>query len=197
MRIIRASDCRITPWKNGGGSTTEIAIEPQVASLDQFNWRVSMARVESDGPFSEFSGVDRTLALVKGNGLALAIGDAAAVVLQRGSEPIRFAGDIPTSARLIAGQITDLNVMTRRKRFTHKLRRIQEPATCDFDDHDVAVVVACSGHVILTSARDVITLDESDAAIMGRASDDAVRIVPATSAECYLVLLRERRSQPG
>lgn len=73
-----------------------------------------MARIISDGSFSEFVGIDRTLAIVKGDRLSLAIGDAAPVVLDPNTEPIHFRGDTPTSARLLAGEITDLNVMTRR-----------------------------------------------------------------------------------
>src|ERR1700724_4705436 len=85
LKIVRASDCGTTPWKNGGGSTTEIAAAPFGATLDNFDWRVSMARVASDGPFSEFAGIDRTLAVVKGGGLELTIGGGAPVMLQRGS----------------------------------------------------------------------------------------------------------------
>jgi environmental stress-induced protein Ves len=31
VKIVRASECRTTAWKNGGGSTTEIAGEPNGA----------------------------------------------------------------------------------------------------------------------------------------------------------------------
>ena len=117
MRIIRAGDCKTTPWRNGGGSTTEIAIGPPGASLDDFDWRISMARVASDGPFSDFAGIDRTLAVVKGNGLVLTTGKNAPVILSSGAYPVSFSGDASTSARLTAGEITDLNVMTRRGRF--------------------------------------------------------------------------------
>jgi environmental stress-induced protein Ves len=126
----------MTPWKNGGGSTTEIAVEPSGALLENFDWRVSVARVVSDGPFSEFAGIDRTLAVVKGNGLVLTIGNNASVVLERGSDPISFAGDVPASAWLSGGEITDINVMTRRGRFGHQLRCIRKPALCDFDGHE-------------------------------------------------------------
>ena len=108
VKIVRAGECRTTAWKNGGGSTTEIAVAPPGASLDDFDWRVSMARVASDGPFSEFANIDRTLAILKGHGLSLAIGGAAPVMLDQNSEPIRFPGDMPTSARLLAGEIIDL-----------------------------------------------------------------------------------------
>ena len=49
------------PWKNGGGCTTEIAIAPPGASLDAFEWRISLATIAASGPFSAFPGVDRTL----------------------------------------------------------------------------------------------------------------------------------------
>jgi len=56
------------PWKNGAGSTTEIAVFPQDAGFTDFDWRVSLATIGADGPFSVFPGVDRTLALVEGHG---------------------------------------------------------------------------------------------------------------------------------
>ena len=68
MRILRAESYRRMPWKNGGGETTEIAVSPEGAGLDDFDWRVSMARVESSGPFSLFAGIDRTLAILEGEG---------------------------------------------------------------------------------------------------------------------------------
>jgi hypothetical protein len=197
VKIVRASERRSTAWKNGGGSTTEIAVVPPDASLDSFDWRVSMARVASDGPFSEFAGIDRTLAVVTGDGLSLTIGDAAPILLDRNADPISFAGDAPTSARLAAGAITDLNVMTRRGRFAHRLLRIREPRRCDFDDNDTALVVACSGKLELTLLQENVTLAEGDAAILTRTGDAAFWIAPNPPADGYVVLLRECCVQVG
>ncbi|WP_213769766.1 HutD family protein [Bradyrhizobium sp. dw_78] len=197
MKIIRAIDCRTTRWKNGGGSTTEIAAEPAGASLDTFDWRISMAQVASDGPFSEFAGIDRTLAVVRGRGLMLTIGANAPVTLGRGSDPVQFAGDLATSARLVAGEITDLNVMTRRRRFSHRLLPVREPFSGNFDNSDIAIVVSLDGRTNLTSGQDFATLDRGDAAILLRSSNAPFRIAPTAPGECYLVLLRERGDQPG
>jgi environmental stress-induced protein Ves len=193
LQIIRAKDCPTAPWKNGGGATTEIAAAPPGASLDTFDWRVSMARVASDGPFSEFSGIDRTLAVVSGNGLVLSIGSNAPVTLARGSDPIGFAGDAATSARLVAGAVTDLNVMTRRRRFSHRLRQVREPEACDFDGHDIALVLSLDGSTTISSARDLATLGHGDAVIMTRDFEAGFRIAPDAASECWLVLLREHR----
>ena len=43
LRVIRAAECQTMPWKNGGGETTEIAVFPSGAGLDDFEWRISMA----------------------------------------------------------------------------------------------------------------------------------------------------------
>jgi hypothetical protein len=195
VKLIRASDCLTTPWKNGGGSTTEIAAEPAGASLDTFDWRISMASVAADGPFSEFPDIDRTLAVVKGNGLVLTIGNDAPVTLDCGSDPIGFAGDTATSARLIAGEITDLNVMTRRRRFSHRLLCMREAVSCNFEGNDLTVVLSLNGSTTLATERGVATLDHGDAAILERAYEARFRIAPAAGSACYLVLLREHRTR--
>jgi environmental stress-induced protein Ves len=191
-RIIRARDCKATPWKNGGGSTTEIGIGPGGSSLEAFDWRVSMAQVASDGPFSDFAGIDRTLAVVKGSGLVLMIGNNAPVTLSSGSDPVSFPGDTPTSARLTVGAITDLNVMTRRGRFRHRLLRLDKSTPCDFGDHDIAFVLSLDGTTEVTFDRESATLDHGDAALINRTAMAGFRISPATN-RCYLVWLREQR----
>lgn len=127
MRIIRAADCLIMPWKNGGGTTTEIAAHPQGASLDDFDWRVSMAHVGTDGPFSSFPGIDRTLSVLTGNGIVLAFGDGETVRLDQSCAPYPFSADRPVEGQLVAGPIDDLNVMTRRGRWLHRVERLTDP----------------------------------------------------------------------
>ena len=113
------------PWKNGGGVTIEIAVSPDGAGLDDFDWRVSMARVESDGPFSSFAGIDRTLVLLEGKGLILHVEGRSPLGLTRVHEPVSFPADVATSAGLIDGPITDLNVMSRRGRIERDLRLLR------------------------------------------------------------------------
>ena len=54
VRLLTPNDYRSMPWKNGAGRTTEIAVHPAGAALDAFAWRVSIADIERDGPFSRF-----------------------------------------------------------------------------------------------------------------------------------------------
>jgi environmental stress-induced protein Ves len=123
MQVLRAADHKVMPWKNGAGSTTEIAIFPEGAGLEAFGWRLSMAGVTADGPFSAFAGIERTLAVLEGEGIALDIEGRGTLTVTRDGKPASFPGDAPTAGRLLGGPILDLNVMSRRGRFGHRLTR--------------------------------------------------------------------------
>ena len=122
MRPIRRRDLPAQPWRNGGGVTREIAVHPQGAGLDGFVWRISLAEVAADGPFSPFPGIDRTLTVIEGPGLSLDFGGGT-VALPPG-QPLPFPGEAPVAARLAQGPITDLNVMTRRGAARHLVTRL-------------------------------------------------------------------------
>jgi len=122
MHILRRENYRVSRWKNGGGETTGISVFPENAGLDDFDWRISMATVASDGPFSAFPGIDRTLSVLQGQGIVLEV-EGRETELTPVSMPFSFAADATSSARLIGGTIIDLNVMTRRGRFTHIVER--------------------------------------------------------------------------
>jgi hypothetical protein len=111
------------PWKNGGGSTTEIIIEPPDAQFHDFDWRISLATITHDGSFSLFPGVDRTLALVEGPGMVLDVGDGSRFALGDEDTIIEFPGEAAMRATLSGGPNIDFNVMTRRALCHHKFGR--------------------------------------------------------------------------
>lgn len=123
MHIVRSEEFRRMRWKNGDGETAEIAVFPPGAGLSDFDWRVSMATVARAGPFSLFPDVDRTLAIVEGAGITLEIEGRPAVTLTGKNEPFAFPADIATTATLVEGPIVDLNVMSRRGRWSHRVER--------------------------------------------------------------------------
>jgi uncharacterized protein len=186
VRTLRSSEYRRMPWKNGGGETTEIAVSPAGAGLDDFGWRVSMARVERDGPFSAFPGVDRTLTILDGEGLRLAVADRPAVVLDAAAEPFAFPADAPTDSSLVAGPVTDLNVMTRRGSFTHSVRRLSLSETADIRSGAEAILLLCHrGHIMLTVNGETVRLAPLDCLILDAPA--ALRAEPQPQAVLFLI----------
>src|SRR5687768_11288563 len=80
MRHLKADNYRRQPWKNGGGFTTELMVEPDG---DRWLWRLSIANVEQSGPFSDFAGYERTLMLLSGEGMELHFEEAPAMRIDR------------------------------------------------------------------------------------------------------------------
>jgi environmental stress-induced protein Ves len=141
VRRIAASEQRVMPWKNGGGTTTEVARWPEGASMDDFGWRVSLATVAVDGPFSRFAGVDRTLAVARGQGMVLAVEGRGEIALGVASLPLAFPGDVAVDARLIGGPTVDFNAMTRRGLWRHWVTRARIEARAPLEPlGDVALV---------------------------------------------------------
>ena len=128
MRKWSKSDYQSMPWKNGGGSTTELAIFPSGASLDDFVWRLSTANVNTSGPFSHFAQIDRSLAVLSGEGLILHSDSeqyaSSRVSLTQESLPYRFSGETAIHAELILHSVLDLNLMTRRDVCQHFMQRL-------------------------------------------------------------------------
>jgi environmental stress-induced protein Ves len=112
------------PWKNGGGVTTEIAAFPPGSGIDDFAWRVSIADVEADGPFSSFPGVDRTIALVSGRGMRLASPSFGVRVIAEAFQPFAFRGEDAVHCTPLDGPIRDFNLMTRRALANGSLRAV-------------------------------------------------------------------------
>jgi environmental stress-induced protein Ves len=159
------------PWKNGGGETMEIAVGPPDASLAAFGWRISLAQVDSSGPFSRFPGVDRTLSILRGQGLELAVEGHSPVTLARDSEPFRFAGDVPTVATLVRGPVTDLNVMTRRGVHRHTMERHRDVGPWELRLRAaITGIVVADGAVAISCAGENATLDALDTVLITQAS---------------------------
>ena len=113
LKLLHANDYKRVRWKNDGGWTTEIAREPADPASD-FVWRISIADIESDGPFSSFPGVARELMLLAGSGIELDIDDAPPFRLSERFQRVRFEGESRVECRLLAGATRDFNVMTQR-----------------------------------------------------------------------------------
>ncbi len=171
MQKWSSSDYRRMPWKNGGGVTTEMLIYPAEASLDNFVWRLSMAEVNSDGPFSFFPQIDRTLTLLQGAGMVLHHDDGLAadqrVSLYQDSAPYAFAGEVAIRAELLQGGIVDLNMMSRRDVCSHYVQILAEGQHyIQASDAQQLVLFCAAGAVQLSSPEGSASLSPGDTVLL-------------------------------
>ena len=117
-RVIPANEYRRLRWKNGAGWTREICAcrgDGQGGlAADDWEWRLSIAEIESDAPFSAFPGIDRHLVLLGGNGLRLRFADGETHELHPPHQSLRFAGEREVHGELLDGRTEDFNLMWRR-----------------------------------------------------------------------------------
>ena len=182
LRKLGLEQYRTMLWKNGGGTTTEIAVFPANTGTSElpFTWRISVAEVEKDGPFSAYPGYDRTIMLLSGPGMMLDRGETGpAIELTRPFDPKRFAGEEAVAARLVDGPCRDLNLMTRRTESAGSLsvEYLREPRTLTPPDGGWIVAYVIDGE--LREARTGETLIASKPATVTPTSG-SVAVVLAT-----------------
>ena len=179
-RVLRSSEYQRMPWKNGGGTTTEIwkTVSPDGGML----WRLSIADVASDGPFSAFPGIDRFIMVIEGKGMELTV-DGQSQRLDDLFEPYAFSGDAKTECCLIAGPIRDFNLMVARSYGSGALRvrHFSAGEIAPFAEN-VAALHVLRGQVELESGN-VHKLDAGDSWIAATYGGAAVRaLTPAILA---------------
>ncbi|MFJ2774743.1 HutD family protein [Streptomyces sp. NPDC087300] len=157
--VLRWSEYPSVPWKNGGGVTREVAsgvVRATASSaqpVDGFDWRVSVADVDTHGPFSPFPGIDRVITLVEGEGMVLTVDGRPQPVTPL--DPFAFSGDATTNCRLKAGAVRDMNVMTRRGRATAQVRILSlttaRTDTTVYATHEPLLVMAVTKGVTIAT----------------------------------------------
>lgn len=169
MRHLRADDYRIMPWKNGGGSTTELAIFPESTGLSgaPFMWRVSIADVVADGPFSRFPDYDRHIMVIEGAGMFLDADVHGTIDLTEPFVPASFSGDWGIEGTLVQGPVRDFNLMVARSFGKSALTTemlVERRLITGNSDVRIAYVLdgegLANGHVV--AAGDTITVDRGE-----------------------------------
>jgi len=163
MRRLTPADYRRMPWRNGGGTTTEIAIAPESAELagEPFLYRVSIADVAADGPFSRFEGYDRHIMLLAGAGMTLDCGAHGRIELTAPFEPRAFSGDWDVRGTLVAGPVRDFNLITDRARTssTLEVRLLEVPETIPCEPGSVCVVHVIEGELADAAEAETMIAD--------------------------------------
>lgn len=156
LGVVRFAELNAVPWRNGGGVTRQV-VSAGGSGPEDFDWRISIADVDEPGPFSAFPGVERIITLVDGRGMDLVV-DGVEHVLGL-HQVLRFDGASQTACTRLAGPVRDLNVMTRRQRFS---------ATVAVRDLSQTRPIAVSGSqvlVLLSGSAVVVGADGSRAGL--------------------------------
>jgi environmental stress-induced protein Ves len=186
LQVLRARGRTEARWKNGGGTTRQIAAFPEDADLANFAWRVSLATIAAGGPFSAFSGVDRLMLVLSGR-LELEMAGASPVTLDGASPAFAFPGDAPVTALAPATPVADVNVMVRRGLFTAALERRAVSGTAAVVSQDVSFILAPTGGVEVAVAAERAGLGPEDAARIDHARGSLVRLGSTGPTEVVVV----------
>jgi len=163
------------PWANGLGTTAVIA---RVPGTDDWAWRLSIADVVTDGPFSSLPDVDRWIAVATGTGMVLTV-DGAATLLTASSDAFAFDGGATTSCRLLDGPIHDLNLMLRRGRAAGTLDVVTTDSPVPLEGLTACVVLDGTASIagVHLHAYDAVLDPTGPAVPEGRARLALIRVV--------------------
>lgn len=175
--IILPENYTTTAWKNGGGVTHEIA---KLEENGQWLWRLSIAEVSTNGPFSRFEGLSRILTVIEGAGLLLNLPDAVLKALP--FHPIAFSGDTTLDSQMIDGPIKDLNLIYDASKFRAQVEVLDGPCR-----HGAGV-----GQVGVLCLSGVVQVDGKPVPRMGFAFGDTGEFVLAIGAKCAVIRLQNR-----
>lgn len=175
IRHCNADELRRVPWRNGRGTTLEIASD--AVDGGPWSWRCSIADVPESGPFSRFDGCERLIVCVDGNGMRLLIDGAAAIDVPRTGEALRFPGEAATVGELVDGPVRDANLMVQRERWSGTLAIVEGSLERRVEAAAITIVVALRGTAAVADGAMSVALGTGDAAIVsGAAGPTRVRV---------------------
>jgi environmental stress-induced protein Ves len=121
IKKLTPSDYKVQKWKNGQGTTSQLAIYPEESQfpLDPFLWRISSARINASGAFSQFFGCERNLRIIEGGSLRLTSlvnsSTETAQTLQK-HQAYQFKGEDQIYAELNGAEVIDYNIIWNREK---------------------------------------------------------------------------------
>lgn len=191
--LLRPSAYRRVPWKNGLGTTLELATDAAEPG-GPWTWRLSVADVPERAAFSRFDGIDRRLAVLEGAGMDLyEAGSSRAIAVPREGQAHAFRGEDAQEGAPIGAGVRDANLFLARSAWTGAMRvvRGESPALSLRADVTIAYLHEAPAALKIEADGTAIDLAPGSLAIASWIS------LPATLRATTLVLARlERRRLP-
>ena len=192
--VIPANEYRRERWRNGLGWTREIHAHAMAGSPGDWAWRLSIAEIEQDAPFSAFPGIDRELVLLSGNGLRLRFDDGEVRELHPPHDKLRFAGERAVTGELLDGPTQDFNLMWRRDLVDAQLwhRPLVGPMVVFAEPGTMWVVYLLAGQARFADESGLPDLAATDTALL-QADGTRLRHVLDGAGEALLIRLQQRQ----
>jgi hypothetical protein len=188
IQLIPANEYRRTRWKNGLGWTREIIRHP--GNADAWSWRLSIAEVDKDGPFSSFENIDRELILLSGEGMRLHFADGETKDLHPPHQRHRFAGERELHAELLNGPTHDFNVMWQRDHYHAEVlhRPLVGPMVFFSEKNVTWAIYMLSGIAQFKDQAQLMRVQQGDTALL-LPDDTGGRLIIDGGGEVLLVKL--------
>ncbi|MEN4922687.1 HutD family protein [Achromobacter spanius] len=152
VRLYRAADYPRMQWRNGGGTTQEVACNPGGSSA-AFDWRLSLADVGQDGGFSSFAGCQRIITVLEGQGIELTVdGRRQAPLAPRAA--YAFSGDARVECRLLGGPVRDFNLIYAPARLHARLQWVGGAGPWVFHSSARTVLILNAGQALSVGLDD-------------------------------------------
>jgi environmental stress-induced protein Ves len=192
--VIPANEYRRERWRNGLGWTREIHAQAATGKSGDWAWRLSIAEIEHDAPFSAFPGVERELVLLSGNGLRLRFVDGEVRELHPPHDKLRFAGERAVTGELLDGPTQDFNLMWRRDLVEAQLwhRPLVGPMVVFAEPGTVWAIHLLAGQARFADESGLPALAAGDTALL-QADDTRLRHVLDGAGEALLIRLQRRQ----
>jgi uncharacterized protein len=173
-RVIPSSNYVRERWRNGAGWTREIhraapangCMRGSVAR--DWDWRISIAELESAGPFSTFPGVERESVLLHGNGVRLLVDGAEECALLPPHGRCRYRGESAVQGQPVDGAAEVFNLMWYRDAVSARLwhRPLVGPMVVFVEPGSVWVVHLMSGSARISREACLPSLAGGDTALL-------------------------------
>lgn len=188
--IVRFARTAPKPWKNGRGMTTELAIHPPGAGGEDFEWRVSIAQLDTSAGFSIYPGIERCLAVLQGE-MVMVRPPHAPLTLTPHSDPVRFAGSDVVEGEVVHGPVLDLNAMCKASHWRASLRRMRWSTFSAVPIMAPAVLCSISHEIDIEIHGSSSRLNLYDAVIVQ--SDEVLHIKANRPVEAFLIEFRRQQ----
>ena len=149
MKVLPSQHFTKGRWRNGMGTSWEIATHPDGSGDTGFHWRMALAQIDESVPFSHYENIDRIFTLIKGGGLDLALEGRPKLHIASCFVPHAFPGEVKTDCNLHGGPCVALNIFFDRRRIGADVGILEISESRILDATDTMIVFALRGAFIL------------------------------------------------